>query len=187
MDALEKSQMVMPDATGSSTGASSSAMETDADSSAEDKSVELSKKFKQYLEKIKAAKTSTASTPASADEQHAISDSTYSAINVSRLNKPKCQDLNGGTGGTINPQLGSFYNKDDFRVNTCTVRSIFTADQNISYSFDPATFACLTCTGTNSHVVAGSASASHDRAVFVLSDQCFPAALPSGAGRCIPS
>jgi hypothetical protein len=188
METPEKSQMVMPDDTGSgSTSTETSAMETDAGGQSETRSAELALKLKEYLEKVKSKKTSTVtSDAATADEQHKLSDGTYSAISVSRLNKLKCHDLNGGTGGTLNPQIGTFYNKGDFRVNTCTVRSIFTADQNISYSFDPENFVCVSCTGSNAHVVAGSGTVQNDRAVFVLSDQCFPAALPSKTGKCIP-
>jgi hypothetical protein len=77
------------------------------------------------------------------------------------------------------PTLGTLFTKGDNRLSTCTVRSIFTTKQNISYSFEPSTFDCLTCSGENAHKVAGPTAG---RQVFVLTDHCFPPLIQSKGG-----
>jgi hypothetical protein len=95
--------------------------------------------------------------------------STYNSIFVLRNKNQDCQNLHGGKGGAKALNIGSFYNKRDTRLDTCTVRSIFKTKQNISFTFDLASFDCHLC--QVKHVVAVPEA---DRQVFVLTDQCFP-------------
>jgi hypothetical protein len=97
------------------------------------------------------------------------SSSTYNAIHVLRNKMFDYQNLHGGKESVKSPNIGTFYNKDDLRMDTCTVRSIFQTKQNMSFSFDPTSFECHLC--NENHVVAGGEAG---RQVFVLTDQCFP-------------
>jgi hypothetical protein len=98
--------------------------------------------------------------------------STYNSIYVLRNKTTDCQNLHGGKGGAKACNIGSFYNKGDSRMDTCTVRSIFKTKLNISFTFDPASFDCQLCQAK--HVVAGPEAS---RQIFVLADQCFPPML----------
>ncbi len=72
----------------------------------------------------------------------------------------------------------------DPRHHLASHRHIFENSQNISTSFDPKNMHCNTC--ASPHPVlwpgGGTDSDGHQPKCFVLSDQCFPPALPVGGG-----
>jgi hypothetical protein len=129
-------------------------------------SSDIQLRLKRYLEK---RKSDGSEKPASNISNKNL-DTTYTAIFNSRINNLKCHDLNGKDGGKVVANVGSFHNGTDIGSATFTVRSNYLTKQNISYSFDPRDLTCLSC--SEGHKVAGSDHP--DRAVFVLSDQCFP-------------
>jgi hypothetical protein len=89
-------------------------------------------------------------------------------------------------GGGLDPlPYGRFGDlSGDPRHHLATHRHIFENSQNISTSFDPKTMHCNAC--ASPHPVlwpgGGTDSDGHQPKCFVLSDQCFPPALPVGGG-----
>jgi hypothetical protein len=177
------------DAASQQSGTSSSSASTPVTQPANDQeddrqpgSQSLSERVKRYIEAKNSAGTVNGSD--SNSNENKVSDSMYNAILTTRVNSQTCPDLNGDRDKKSNAKLGTFYNQNDCRIETCTVRSVYVNKQNLSYSFDPQTFLCQSC--TQGHKVAGDQEAGADRAVFVLSDQCFPPVMGSKNGtNCI--
>ena len=111
-------------------------------------------------------------------------DGTYSAISKKRSHDLKCQNLNGMAIQTESHHYGSFFNKDDNRACNLHHRFLFERKQNISFSFNPATMSCDSCSLMHP-VLSESVPGTGSGDVFALTDQNFPPALPTGDGRCI--
>jgi len=97
----------------------------------------------------------------------------YYAIQNARKMMRTVPDLNGGY-PTANTQPGSLFPDNDSRIDICNVTFDIKAKQVTSYSYDPEKMSCHCC---------GEFLARHGdkagRQTFVLSDQNFPASLPS--------
>jgi hypothetical protein len=112
-------------------------------------------------------------------------DGAYSAILKDRLSRFSIKNLNGDGESSVNPKLGTFFNKNDSRIQLANVKSYFGPKQNVSFSFNPSSFICNNCTANPAHHILSGVS-KDCCSVFVLSDQCFPPAVPAlGAGDCI--
>jgi hypothetical protein len=68
----------------------------------------------------------------------------------------------------------------DPRHHLATHRHLFESTQNISTSFDPKSMHCNSCTSPHPVLWSGGGACSGEPKCFVLSDQCFPPALPVG-------
>jgi len=95
-----------------------------------------------------------------------------------------------GTGDTIKTvNFGSLHMDDDNRCSIVHTRELYERKINITTSFDPSTLICSNCCNGSHRVLNKSGNTGHSTtgpACFVLSDQCFPAALPSsGIGECL--
>jgi hypothetical protein len=110
-------------------------------------------------------------------------DGAYSAIFNDRQNRFSIKHLYGDGEADCRPLIGTFYDPKDSRTNLAVVKSYFAKKQNVSFSFNPTSLTCNNCVNNPGHAIAGSNGSS----VFILADQCFPAALPAaGPGECIP-
>jgi hypothetical protein len=104
-------------------------------------------------------------------------ESTYNAIKNDKERAMRIPNLNGRD--SMAPcHTGSFLNKDDNRISLAFLRHHFEGSLNVSFSFDPVTLTCHNCGGGPHPILGGSD-------VFVLSDQCFPPALPTTSAKCI--
>ncbi len=65
----------------------------------------------------------------------------------------------------------------------CHFMTLVEKKQNISFSFDPKTLICSSCSGRGGHPVGGGGV--ETRQVFVLTDQNFPAVLPCNSEECL--
>ena len=95
-----------------------------------------------------------------------------------------------GTGDTIKTtNFGSLNMEEDNRSSIVHTRELYEKKINITTSFDPSTLICSNCCNGSHRVLNRSGNhgpSSTGPACFVLSDQCFPAALPSsGIGECL--
>jgi hypothetical protein len=118
-----------------------------------------------------------------AGTSNAHCDSAYSAILNDRNGRFTIKHLHGDGEADCKPQIGSFFEPTDKRSTLAFNKSYFANKQNVSFSFNPSTLTCSNCKDNPGHTIIGNEGAS----IFVLSDQCFPAALPAaGAGGCIP-
>jgi hypothetical protein len=71
----------------------------------------------------------------------------------------------------------------DDRYKLSHNRSVVGKKQNMSFSFDPSTMTCYSCSGRGGHSVNGGEE--NKRQCFILSDQNFPAVLPCSNGECV--
>ena len=103
---------------------------------------------------------------------------TYEAIKRHNLRSMAVSNLLGGL--AIDQQMDSdLFAGGDGRICKTIVRADFGAKINASYSFKPSTMQCLGCQPRHQ-------LATGTRAVFVLSDQDFPPALPcQNGGKCL--
>ena len=108
----------------------------------------------------------------------------YMAIRKYREEKLACPDLIGGySNSDINKNYGSFRNISDYRIDIVHESNDIAAMRNRSYSFDLQNYSCMSCSSSHQvlHGLSGAGAGGGDeREVLVLSDQNFPAALPSG-------
>jgi hypothetical protein len=107
----------------------------------------------------------------------------YSSVNSIRRGGKTNRSLRGGV-RVEKTNIGTFANPDDDRINNCHTRFIVEKKQNISFSFDPATMMCYSCTARGGHAICGEEGGGA-RQCFILSDQTFPACLPCGNGECV--
>ena len=97
----------------------------------------------------------------------------YYAIQSARKLMRTVPDLNGGY-PAASKQPGTFYPPDDSRMNICNVVFDIKAKQVCSTSFDPGSMTCHCCGQFLERK-----GDKGGRQTFVLTDQNFPAALPS--------
>ena len=97
----------------------------------------------------------------------------YYAIQNARKMMRTVPDLNGGY-PTASKQPGSFFPANDSRIDICNVVFDIKAKQVSSYSYDPEKMSCHCC-----GQFLGLHGNKAGRQTFVLSDQNFPASLPS--------
>jgi hypothetical protein len=150
---------------------SSNSMEVDDDEAAEALRVRL----KEYVEKRKSA-------PGSIDS-NVITNygcGTYMAIKRMVLKRLEVPSLYGGACTTVDV-IGNF--RDCANNSGLTERNLYTKKRNVQFSFDPATMSCLMC-NDNHNVLGGGGEGAEQRAVFFLTNQCFPQALAAGTGMC---
>jgi hypothetical protein len=173
---------------------------TDAAASAADNltpavKLSLNERTQLFLNKVAAVKAA-AETPAGAGNSGSGGngsppqttklggDGAYSAILTERQSRFTIKHLHGDGEADCNPAIGTFYNPPDYRITKTVIKSFFGNKQNVSFSFDPSSLTCNNCKTKPGHAIAGSDA--DPPPTFVLSDQCFPAALPAaGAGGCI--
>ena len=97
----------------------------------------------------------------------------YYAIQTARKHMRTVPDLNGGY-PAASKQPGSFYPPGDSRINICNVAFDIKDKQVCSTSFNPGSMECHCCGKFMDRWDSGMG-----RQTFVLSDQNFPATLPS--------
>jgi len=97
----------------------------------------------------------------------------YYAIQNYRKNNRVVPNLSGGY-PAANVQPGCFYPHDDTRMNICKIKFDMEVKQVSSTSYDPANMACFCCGQFLSKT-----GDKYSRQTFVLTDQNFPATLPS--------
>jgi len=76
----------------------------------------------------------------------------YSAVAARRKNARISPNLRGGF-DTDKSDIGSFSIPGDKRVDNCQTRFLIDKGQNMSFSFDPDSMLCFTCSGRGSHPV----------------------------------
>jgi len=103
--------------------------------------------------------------------------SAYLAIRKFKNRSLASPVLNGGDSPTFS--YGSFREGGDNRTSLAFERHVFERKSNVTLSFDPKSMQCVLCLSRGPHDVVNCA----DRSVFVLSDQSFPAVLPSTTGK----
>ena len=114
----------------------------------------------------------------------------HNAIRVARLAMMSARSLVTGITAPLMPISSLIDTGDDRSLNSFMVNS-FTTNRNISASFDTASLCCVTCSFKPDHralrpVKESSLSTYSCPAVFVLSDQSFPAYIPTGGeGECL--
>jgi hypothetical protein len=110
--------------------------------------------------------------------------SSYNAVAALRKVERVNPSLSGGGRPKIETsQIGSFKTNGDGRLGVSHFLTIVEKKQNISFSFDPKTLICSSCSGRGGHPVGGGGV--ETRQVFVLSDQNFPSVLPCSMGECL--
>ena len=127
--------------------------------------------------------------PAEAD---AAPSNTYKAI-VSAKKQKICPPTITGTGPhSVNYDCGSFYNKGDNRVSRAVYKENVATLSVTSMSFNPTSWVCSACPKKHSILGGGageggssSGGGGGGRTVIVLSDQNFPAVLPTATGNCL--
>jgi hypothetical protein len=78
-------------------------------------------------------------------------DSTYSAIlNDERMSHFNTKNLNGGVEVACQHNVGNFYSAQDLRLNKACFKTFFNKKQNVSFSFNPDTLECNSCSNTHS-------------------------------------
>ena len=111
--------------------------------------------------------------PGSSNSHCSNLSSAYLAIKKIKMRSLVTPALNGGVSPTFN--YGSFRNTGDNRTSLAFERHVFEKKVNVSFSFDPSVMQCVLCLARGPHEIVNCS----DRSVFVLSDQSFPAVLPS--------
>jgi len=110
--------------------------------------------------------------------------SSYNAVSALRKVDRVNPSLSGvGRAKVESSQIGSFKTTGDGRLAVSHFMTIVEKKQNISFSFDPKTLICSSCSGRGGHPVGGGGVEA--RQVFVLSDQNFPSVLPCSMGECL--
>jgi hypothetical protein len=124
----------------------------------------------------------------------------YHTVKKLRQAKLMVRHLNGGGIGELDctnlgasnstaGSVGSFVNADDKRHNLTTHRHDHTHTRNISFSFNPESLQCNTCSGEHRVLrrsVEGGDVGMDNPPLFVLSDQNFPCMVPvEGEGECL--
>ena len=100
---------------------------------------------------------------------------TYDAIKNYNLRAMTVPNLLGGPECSLEP-IGDFMSNGDGRLCKATLHADFGSKMNYSLSFNPSTMTCISC--SRKHQLVGGR-----RMTFVLSDQAFPAALPSSSEK----
>ena len=131
---------------------------------------------------------STTSSPSS-NHQRNIS-AAYKAVRAAKLTALSTKSLSTGSSAPLTP-LGSLLDTNDGRNFSAFQINSFTTMRNITASFDTASLRCKTCSLKPDHPVllrnrAAAAAPPMEPVVFILSDQSFPACLPTGGeGHCL--
>jgi len=120
--------------------------------------------------------------PAEAD---LIPPKTYKAIVANKKLKEKVGTIGGITSGQDPIECGSFYNPSDNRVARSVYREDLISMSVTSMSFNPKTWFCTTCPKSHSVLEEGGRGGGDGRPVVFVTDQNFPAVLPSAGGRCL--
>ena len=120
-------------------------------------------------------------------EADAIPSNTYKAIMAGRSVKNTPSALRGTGRPSTNTDCGSFYNKGDNRVSRSVYKENVGKMYVSSMSFNPLTWECSACPRKHSILGGGEGSqgGGEGRTVILLTDQNFPAVLPTGSGNCI--
>jgi hypothetical protein len=122
-------------------------------------------------------------TPVEAD---LIPPKTYKAIVANKKNKEKVGTIGGITSGQDPIECGSFYNSSDNRVARSVYKEDLISMSVTSMSFNPKTWLCTACPKSHSVLEEGGRGGGGDgRPVVFVTDQNFPAVLPSAGGRCL--
>ena len=149
----------------------------DVDKPNTDKSVE--ERVRDYLAKKEAGRNG--SNGGNGTFVSSTNNSMYSVIKNKRVLGSAVPNLN-GKGAALNaPELGSFYNEGDRRIELAFLRSSFNGNLNVSFSFNPSTLQCSNCSDMP-HNIAGVLGQPD---VFILTDQNFAPALPTSGKKCV--
>ena len=91
-------------------------------------------------------------------------------------------------GGTIirTSNYGSLINNDgsDNCHKLAHLRELYDKNLNVASSFDPASLSCSNCSNSPHQIIAVSGTGRSSPTCFILSDQNFPAALPTVGAKC---
>ena len=81
---------------------------------------------------------------------------------------------------------GSVINDDgtDNRHKLAHLRELYDKKLNVASSFDPASLSCSNCSNSPHQIIAVSGTGRSSPTCFILSDQNFPAALPTVGAEC---
>jgi hypothetical protein len=120
--------------------------------------------------------------PAEAD---LIPPKTYKAIVASKKNKEKVGTIGGITSGQDPVECGSFYNSSDNRVARSVYKEVLISMSVTSLSFNPKNWMCTACPKSHSVVEEGGRGGVDGRPVIIVTDQNFPAVLPSAENHCL--
>ncbi len=134
-----------------------------------------SKNSENVLPKIKTV-------PAEAD---LIPPKTYKAIVANKKNKEKVGTIGGITSGQDPVECGSFYNSSDNRVARSVYKEDLLSMSVTSLSFNPKNWMRTACPKSHSVVEEGGRGGVDGRPVIIVTDQNFPAVLPSAGNRCL--
>jgi hypothetical protein len=114
-----------------------------------------------------------------------IPPKTYKAIVANKKLKEKVGTIGGITSGQDPIECGSFYNPSDNRVARSVYREDLISMSVTSMSFNPKTWSCTACPKSHSVLEEGGRGGGDGRPVVFVTDQNFPAVLPSAGGRCL--
>jgi len=93
-----------------------------------------------------------------------------------------CSPNLNGTASSFLSETGSFFNKNDSRMNLVALRTSYSSKLAVSFSFDPITLSCLGCQNRHKIFAKGEGNGVD---VFVLSDQNFPPIAAAESGNCL--
>jgi hypothetical protein len=99
--------------------------------------------------------------------------------------KEKVGTIGGITSSQDPIECGSFYNNSDNRVARSVYREDLISMSVTSMSFNPKSWLCTACPKSHSVLEEGGRGGGDGRPVVFVTDQNFPAVLPSAEGRCL--
>jgi hypothetical protein len=121
-------------------------------------------------------------------ETDAVASDTYKAIMAGRSVKNTLSTLRGTGRAKANTDCGSFFNTGDNRVSRSVCKENVAKMYVSSMSFNPVTWECSACPWKHSILGGGGGGGNEGgegRTVILLTDQNFPAVLPTGSGNCL--
>jgi hypothetical protein len=120
-------------------------------------------------------------------EPDAVPSATYKSILAAKLNKITPPPIPGTGKATANLDCGSFYNTGDNRIRRAVYKENVATLTVSSISFNPVTWDCSSC--PVKHPILGGGEPAEGggegRPVIILTDQNFPAILPTATGNCL--
>ena len=139
------------------------------------------------LKCVTASQTDTDRPVVSGEPTNSQMKDLYKLNKIARAKKELVPTLGGGISSSTT-DVGSFYNSGDNRANAVKLGCEVSGNVTKSVSFNPSNMKCYLCKESLDHrvlVKLGGRSESN-RVVFVVSDQGFPATLPSKSeGDCL--
>ena len=119
-------------------------------------------------------------------EKDAIPSDTYKSILAAKISRITPATIPGTGSGVADTSCGSFYNPGDNRIRRAVYKENVANLTVTSMSFNPVTWECASC--PSRHPILNGENGDdggEGRAVIFLTDQNFPAILPTATGKCL--